>query len=109
MVSSKTKRITITVPEIDLIQWNFMNNQISLSAFIRDAVNQYILELNNENEQNTDISKKVENNRRKISKIEVDLIEIQAAMAKRNIIPEYEQLEARIMDFINQKTSKKKI
>ena len=97
--SKKTQRISITVSEEELAQWRFFNNRESLSAFIRESVQSHINYLESGKQEDKKLEKRIDTNTDHILRIEEDLIEIQMALAKRDIIPEFES-NTRIQQFI---------
>ena len=99
---SKAHRITITVSEEILAQWQFFNNRESLSAFIRDALDAYISEMDKSKQKSETFNHLVQRNAQQIQRIEEDLIEIQAVLAKNEIIPDLES-DTRIIQFIEQR------
>lgn len=105
------KRISIALSEEELNRWELNNNRESLSAFIREAVSEYIkirepkqysnlLDIIQEQKlllhQYKDQSDHIE-------KIERDLIEIRAAIAKKDIIPDSDEMENQILNYIRRK------
>ena len=105
------RRISIALSDEELNRWELNNNRESLSAFIREAVNEYIkirdpkqysnlLDIIQEQKhllhQYNDQSEHIE-------KIERDLIEIQAAIAKKDIIPDSDEMENQILNYIKRK------
>ena len=97
--STKNQRISITVSEEELTQWRFFNNRESLSAFIREAVQSHINYMDSGKKEDKKLEKRIETNKDRILRIEEDLIEIQMALAKRDIIPEFES-NTRIQQFV---------
>ena len=97
---TKSKRISLTLSEEELTQWGFFNTRESLSAFIREAVNFYIQTLEKEQADLKPMQDTIDKNHTRIEKIEGDLLEIQAVLAKHNILLETDVLERRIIDFI---------
>jgi hypothetical protein len=92
-----TQRISITVPESELQVWKLSNNRESLSAFIRDAVNEYVKIQKPDNKtslydlfieqksQYRDIQQKLT----RLERIEGDILDLSAAMAELDmIVPE---------------------
>ena len=89
-----------------------MNNyRESLSAFIREAVNEYIkirepkhisnlLEIIQDQKQ---LLHQYHEQTDHIEKIERDLIEIRAAIAKKDIIPDSDEMENQILNYIKRK------
>ncbi len=86
----RSERISLTLSVEELAQWQFYNNRESLSAFIRDAVNNYIEQREDSRDKELAVKEKIDQNFRSIQKIEEDLIEIQVALAKKDILPEIE-------------------
>ena len=102
--SNRTKRISLTLSEEELAHWSFFNTQANLSAFIREAVNSYITSRENEAADLKSIREDLSKNHSRMDKIEGDLLEIQAELAKHNILLESDVLERRIIDFIANKS-----
>ena len=105
------KRISIAVSDEELNRWELNNNRESLSAFIREAVSEYIkirspkqysnlLEIIQEQKQ---LLYKFNDQSEHIEKIERDLIEIRAAIAKKDIIPDSDEMENQILNYIKRK------
>jgi hypothetical protein len=131
-INSRAERVTITVSREELDHWRSYNNRESLSAFIRDAMDFYVNEIEKDKQESEEFSKlieknssqiqrikenligvqavltehkiipSIEKNSTQIQRIEEDLIEIQAALAEHEIIPDIEP-DARIIQFIEQK------
>ncbi len=93
-----TKRISITLSKEEYNRWISFNYDGNLSKFIRDAVNEYIKIQKPENQQtvfdlflNQQIElKKIKDKLDHLDKIEGDLIDITAALAKFDMIDIYE-------------------
>ncbi len=91
---TKTRRISITVSEEELTHWSHVNPRESLSAFIREAVNEYVKIQTPErkmslfdfflkqNDEFSQIKKKLLH----LERIEGELIDLTAAMAKFDMI-----------------------
>ncbi|UYP47405.1 hypothetical protein NEF87_003690 [Candidatus Lokiarchaeum ossiferum] len=91
---TSSKRISITVSEKELTLWNEVNPRESLSAFIREAVNEYVKIQTPEqkmslfdfflkqNDEFSQIKKKLIH----LERIEGELIDLTAAMAKFDMI-----------------------
>ena len=105
------KRISIALSEEDLNRWELNNNRESLSAFIREAVNEYIkirepkqysnlLDIIQEQKQ---LLHQYHEQTDHIEKIKRDLIEIRAAIAKKDISPDSDVMENQILNYIKQK------
>jgi len=102
--STKSKRISLSLSEEELSKWSFFNTRESLSAFIREAVNFYIQTLENEKADLKPLHEIIDKNHAQIEKIEGDLLEIQAVLAKHNILLETDGLERRIIEFIKKRS-----
>ncbi len=79
------KRISLAISEEELNKWELNNRRESLSAFIREAVNEYI-KIRNPGQYSNLMDELLQQNFEQsdhIEKIERDLIEIRAAIAKR--------------------------
>ena len=105
------KRISIALSEEELNRWELNNNRESLSAFIREAVSEYIkirepkqysnlLDIIQEQKQ---LLHQYNEQSEHIEKIERDLIEIRAAIAKKDIIPDSDEMENQILNYIKRK------
>lgn len=103
--SNLSKRISITISPEELIQWNFFRENESLSSFIRKAVNTFIENLNQTIQNREKINERISYNSETIQKIEEDLIEIQIALAKHDILPDIE-VDSQIRHFINDQLNK---
>ena len=103
----RTKRISITVSEEELTLWHQFCTQDNLSAYIRNSVN-YMIQIQKEQRiedalhqnQLTEIREFSQKNLHSIQKIEEDLIEIQVALAKNDIIPDLE-IDAQIRRYLD--------
>jgi len=103
----KSRRISITVPEDDLELWERADSRKNLSAFIREAVNEYI-KIQDPDRKRTIFDLFIEQRQgleqifQKLGRIEGDLFEVTAAMAQKDIYPEPEKkiIEKRILDYI---------
>ena len=105
------KRISLAISEGELIKWELNNKRDSLSAFIREAVNEYI-KIRNPGQYSNLMDELLQQNSKqseRIEKIERDLIEIRAAIAKRDIIPDSDQIENQILNYIKRKLEKEDI
>ncbi|MHA1474062.1 MAG: hypothetical protein ACTSRX_04910 [Promethearchaeota archaeon] len=109
--SKNKKRISIALSEEELNKWELNNNRESLSAFIREAVSEYIkirepkhysnlLDIIQEQKQ---LLHQYREQTEHIEKIERDLIEIRAAIAKKDIIPDSDEMENQILNYIKRK------
>ena len=105
------KRISLALSDEELSKWELNNNRESLSAFIREAVNEYIkirspkqysnlLDIIQEQKQ---LLHQSNDQSEHIEKIERDLIEIRAAIAKKDIIPDSDEMENQILNYIKRK------
>jgi len=105
------RRISIALSDEDLNRWELNNNRESLSAFIREAVSEYIkirepkqysnlLDIIQEQKQ---LLHQYNEQSEHIEKIERDLIEIRAAIAKKDIIPDSDEMENQILNYIKRK------
>ena len=105
------KRISIALSDEELSNWKLNNYRESLSAFIREAVNEYIkirepkhisnlLEIIQDQKQ---LLHQYHEQTDHIEKIERDLIEIRAAIAKKDIIPDSDEMENQILNYIKRK------
>lgn len=103
--TNRTERISLSLTPEELAQWKFFNNKSSLSAFIRDAVEEYIEKLDHRQKRITKIESVAENNAKNIQKIEEDLIEIQVALAKHEILPELAS-DLQLKRFLDQQLTK---
>ena len=88
------KRITITVPETDLETWLQLKGDLKMSSFIRTAVNEYIKTMEPGTsstifdlilEQKRDF-KEIQNKLDRLGRIETDLIDVTAALARFDMI-----------------------
>ncbi|QEE15461.1 hypothetical protein DSAG12_01287 [Promethearchaeum syntrophicum] len=105
------KRISLAISEEELTRWELNNNRESLSAFIREAVNEYI-KIRNPGQYSNLMDELLQQNSEQsdhIEKIERDLIEIRAAIAKKDIIPDSDQMENQILNYIKRKLKKEDI
>ncbi len=105
------KRISLAISEEDLTKWELNNKRESLSAFIREAVNEYI-KIRNPGQYSNLMDELLQQNSKlsdHIEKIEQDLIEIRAAIAKKDIIPDSDQMENQILNYIKRKLEKQDI
>ena len=105
------KRISLAISEEELTKWELNNNRESLSAFIREAVNEYI-KIRNPGQFSNLMDELLQQNSEQsdhIEKIERDLIEIRAAIAKKDIIPDSDQMENQILNYIKRKLKKEDI
>ena len=105
------KRISLAISEEDLTKWELNNKRESLSAFIREAVNEYI-KIRNPGQYSNLMDEILQQNSKlsdHIEKIERDLIEIRAAIAKKDIIPDSDQMENQILNYIKRKLEKEDI
>ena len=111
-------RISISLSDEELRRWKLNNHRESLSAFIREAVNEFIKFREPKNLSNLlDIiqdqkkllhqfynhSENIEKNQRDLIEIQRDLIEIRAAIAKKDIIPDSDEMENQILDYIKRR------
>lgn len=110
--STRTERISLSLSPEELAQWKFFNNKESLSAFIRTAVHAYIKKLEHNPTELTKIQQNIsiiqtitENNINSIQKIEEDLLDIQVALAKHDILPELET-DLQLKRFLDQQLDK---
>ena len=87
-------RVSITVSKEELERWEAANNRESLSAFIRDAVNEYV-KIQEPKKQNTLFDlfleqraqfKTIQEKLERLESIEGDIIDLSAAMAKFDFI-----------------------
>jgi len=101
---TKSKRISFTLSEEEFEHWTDANTRESFSAFIRDAVNNYITIQENEPNDLRPLQDTIQKNHARIEKIEGDLLEIQAVLAKHNILLETDVWERRINDFIKKRS-----
>ena len=106
----KSRRISITVSEEDLYQWEAVNYENSLSAFIRKAVNEYIKIQEPKRERSIfdvflDQQTGIRDIKASLTHIEKDLFDITASLAQKNILPETEEkiIDARILEYINER------
>ncbi len=104
----KSRRISITVSDDELYQWEAANYGDSLSAFIRKAVNEYIKIQEPQRERSIfdaflDQQTGIRDIKASLTHIENDLFDITASLARKNILPETEEkiIDARILEFIN--------
>ena len=105
------KRISLAISEEELTKWELNNKRESLSAFIREAVNEYI-KIRNPGQYSNLMDELLQQNVEQsdhIEKIERDLIEIRAAIAKKDIIPDSDQMENQILNYIKRKLKKEDI
>ncbi len=105
------KRISLAISEEELTKWELNNKRESLSAFIREAVNEYI-KIRNPGQYSNLMDELLQQNIEQsdhIEKIERDLIEIRAAIAKKDIIPDSDQMENQILNYIKRKLKKEDI
>lgn len=105
----KNCRISITISQEDLDKWDQYNSYESLSAFIRNAVNDYIKIQDPKKKQTFfDLFLEQQSGMRDIKEsltnIEGDLFEITASLAKKNIFPEPEKniVDQRIIAYLNE-------
>ncbi|MHA1720246.1 MAG: hypothetical protein ACTSWX_10390 [Promethearchaeota archaeon] len=111
------KRISLAISEDELNLWELSNNRESLSAFIREAVNEYIKIRNPRQYSNLldiiyeqrQLIEQYQEQAEHIEKIERDLIEIQAAIAKKDIIPDSDEMENQIINYIKRRLKKEDI
>jgi len=111
-------RISISLSDEELIRWKLNNHRESLSAFIREAVNEFIKFREPKNLSNLldiiqdqkkllhqfhDHSEYIEKNHGDLIEIQRDLIEIRAAIAKKDIIPDSDEMENQILIYIKRK------
>jgi len=105
------KRISLAISEEELTKWELNNKRDSLSAFIREAVNEYI-KIRNPGQYSNLMDELLQQNSEQsdhIEKIERDLIEIRAAIAKKDIIPDSDEMENQILNYIKRKLKKEDI
>ena len=105
------KRISLAISEEELTKWELNNKRDSLSAFIREAVNEYI-KIRNPGQYSNLMDELLQQNSEQsdhIEKIERDLIEIRAAIAKKDIIPDTDEMENQILNYIKSKLEKEDI
>ena len=118
------KRISIALSDEELSNWKLNNYRESLSAFIREAVNEYIkirepkhisnlLEIIQDQKQLLaqfyEHSERIEKIQHDLIETQRDLIEIRAAIAKKNIIPDSDEMENQILSYIKRKLKKEDI
>ena len=111
------RRISIALSDEELSNWEINNNRESLSAFIREAVNEYIKI--RDPKQYSNLLDIIQEQKRllyqfdehsdHIEKIQRDLLEIRAAIAKKDIIPDSDEMENQILNYIKRKLKKEDI
>jgi len=102
-----SRRISITVSNEELEQWIQADKRANLSAFIREAVNEYV-KIQEPARRRTVFDLFVEQRQgldqiyQALGRMESDLFEITAAIAQKDIIPEPEKriIESRVADYI---------
>ena len=111
------RRISLAISEEELKKWELFNKRESLSAFIREAVNEYIKirdpgqysNLMDVMYKQKQLLQHYSEHEEHIEKIERDLIEIRAAIAKKDIIPDSDEMENQILNYIKRKLKKEDI
>ena len=99
MSTIKNKRISICLSIDEFDKWRYYNTRENLSAFVRMAVNDFISKQKSKLKEDFDLHSKIDQNLYNIQKIEEDLLEIQVALAKNDIIPDIES-ESRMKRFL---------
>ena len=111
------RRISLAISDEEFNKWNLYDKRENLSAFIREAVNEYIKIRDPGQYSNLmDIMYKQKQllqhhseHAEHIEKIERDLIEIRAAIAKKDIIPDSDEMEYQILNYIRRTLKKEDI